>query len=72
MCDRCDWSAFLADAKALLGVLDDLPEAADDFADSVQAKLWGMIEWVEEARHVTPKMEEALDNMEAGARRWRR
>ena len=72
MCDRCEWSAFLADAKTLLDGLDDLPDRAEDFADSVRTKLWGMMEWAEEARHVTPAMEEALENMEAGVRRWQR
>lgn len=67
-----EWEEFVAEATDLLGTLDDLPERASDFAEGVREKLTGMIEWATDKEHVTPAMQTALENMEAGVSRWER
>lgn len=72
MCRTCNWEDFIADCDTLLEELDELPERAEDFADSVREKVSGMRGWVEENEHVTEKMVTALHNMIDGAARWNR
>jgi len=67
-----EWEEFVGEATDLLSELDDMPEQASDFADSVGEKVQGMIEWAREHKHVTQAMQAALANMADGAARWRR
>jgi len=49
--------------------LQGLPEEAEDFADSATSLVLRMMERAEKGT-VTPKMRDALRNVEAGAERW--
>jgi hypothetical protein len=54
----------------ILGLLDDLPDRAEDFAASVEEKVQSMQEWIEEHGDCTANMGTALENMHAGVLRW--
>lgn len=66
------WEDFVEAARECVDGLDDLPERAGDFADSVREKLESMMGWAEEHKVATAAMWTALRNMEAGADRWGR
>ena len=66
------WEEFVTDSEHLLATLDDLPERASDFADSVRERLESMIAWAREREHATPRMWTALRNMQDGVARWSR
>jgi len=72
MCDLCGWEEFLDNAEQLLADVEELPDRAEDFADSVKEKVEGMVDWARDNEHVTGPMETALDNMAAGVARWQR
>jgi hypothetical protein len=57
-------------AELILSKVNDLPEAAEDFAASVEEKTNGILEWIEENDHVTDAQIKALDNMADGVERW--
>lgn len=59
-------------ADDILADLDELPERAEDFRDSVREKVEGMRDWILENEAVTEKMETALENMKTGVDRWLR
>lgn len=59
-------------AEDILSDLDDLPERAEDFRESVREKVEGMKDWMEEHQAVTDKMIAALENMRAGLNKWLR
>lgn len=63
---------FVIGCDALLGRVDDLPTRAGDFAEGVRERIDGMRAWAIERNHVTAKMTQALDNMDAGVGRWER
>jgi len=64
---------FIEDARAVLALLDDLPERAEDFAEGVRERIEGMIEWSEDNDgFATDRMTDALSNMERGIERWQR
>lgn len=65
-----DWQRAIADIDAALSDIDDIPEAGQDFASSVQEKLEGMRRWIEDNGKVTEKMLLAIDNMHSGILRW--
>jgi DNA polymerase III epsilon subunit-like protein len=67
-----DVQDFITDCTNLIARCEDLPERAEDFANSVATKCEEMREWAEENRHVTEKMQDALDNMAGGVARWER
>jgi hypothetical protein len=70
MCDSCDWEDFVVRAEGLVDSLEDLPDRAEDFADGVRDTAEGMIETARENKHVTERMESALNNMQDGVARW--
>lgn len=72
MCKTCDWEDCIGDIDEALSNLSGLPEAAADFAASVEEKLTSIREWVEDNEHVTEAQEDAVDNMAAGIRKWMR
>ena len=70
MCNSCDWKEALADIEESLPRLEKLPEAAEDFACSVQEKLESMATWIEENEHVTEAQSTAIQNMINGIEKW--
>ena len=65
-----DPEAALDYAQELLGLLDDLPRAAEDFADDVREKVTGVHDWILERGYVTVAQASALENWRAGAVKW--
>ena len=72
MCDRCDWTMFVADCMSLEDRANDLPDRAADFADGVVVKLTSMRRWATDNEHVTDRMLVAIENIESGISRWER
>lgn len=70
--DEGDTEAFIEKCESLLGDLDDLPDRATDFADSVREKVESMRAWVERNGRVTARMTSALENMAEGLEKWRK
>jgi hypothetical protein len=56
--------------ERIMEKIHDVPEAGEDFAASVSEKVDSIWQWIEEHGRVTPKQQEALDNMESGLDRW--
>lgn len=65
-----DYEEAIEYAEHILSDLDDLPERAEDFAESVREKVTGMKSWMVEHRRVTEKMITALQNIRGGVDRW--
>jgi len=59
-------------ADEILSDLDNLPERAEEFAESVREKVEGMKDWMEEHQAVTEKMVAALQNIRGGVDKWLR
>lgn len=70
MCDECEWEDWLSTIRGAISDAGDLPERAEDFADSVKEKLGSIEAWVEEKKHITDAQQSAVANMEAGIGRW--
>lgn len=54
----------------ILDKLDELPEAAEEFSDSIKNKVLDIHEWVDSRNHCTKAQMGALENMLAGVERW--
>jgi len=54
----------------ILDDMDDMPEEAEDFAESVKLKVGSMLESIERHGSATPKMLTALENMRHGQLKW--
>lgn len=65
-----DFEEAIEYAEEILSDLDNLPERAADFAESVREKVEGMKDWMEEHQTVTEKMVTALENIRAGVDKW--
>lgn len=63
-------AAFLRRCTDALDLLDELPEAAEEFAGSCREKIESMRDWADENDYVTAPMVKALRNMVRGAERW--
>jgi len=77
MCSECGWSDFVTRVDEVLGTVNEVSDsndsdAAQDFCAGVSEKLLSMQDWASESEHVTEKMVEAVENMEAAAGRWLR
>lgn len=48
----------------------DLPPGAEEFAEGVEEKVEGIVEWIDTESHVTEKQEKALLGIRAGVDRW--
>jgi len=70
MCDECEWEESLENANRLLEATDRLPDKCLGFRDGVQERLESMRYWIETNEHVTEPMKDAMDNIEAGMRKW--
>lgn len=71
-----DGTALLAAEEAIeqcdniLELIEELPDRAEDFGDSIRTKVESMREWIVEHDHVTEAQQQSLDNMENGVLRW--
>lgn len=61
---------FVTRCRGVLEKADELPERAADFQEGVTERLQSMADWAEENSRVTPKMIEAISNIEKGIDRW--
>ncbi len=57
---------------SILELVLDLPEKAEEFADSIQTKAIDIKEFIEKNNKVTSGQFSALENMKRGAEKWRR
>lgn len=58
--------------NTILELLDDLPEKAEDFAESVRIKVLGIHQCIEDFDNVTLGQSQALENMLEGVKKWLR
>ena len=65
-----DWMEALQVIEETLALLDDLPEQAEDFRESVQDKLENICDWVREREFVTDAQANAINNMARGVDKW--
>ena len=70
-----DWEDALDQCETIIALIDDdVPDHAwdrsPDFFESIQDKITSMSEWIEEKKHVTKAMQDSLDSMERGVRKW--
>lgn len=68
--DEGDWEHALEVIEEALASLDDLPERAEDFRESVRDKLESICDWVAEHESITGAQATAVNNMIAGIERW--
>lgn len=54
----------------ILDLCEELPSRAEDFGLSIIDKVESIRDWIAANKHVTDAQQQALDNMEAGVRRW--
>lgn len=54
----------------IIAYCERIPPEGDEFADSVMAKALSIKEYAETSAEITHLQQDALDNMEAGARKW--
>jgi len=47
-----------------------LPLGAEEFAEEVQEKVEGIVEWIDTESHVTEKQDAALRGIRGGVDRW--
>jgi len=65
-----DVRQFTRACAEVLELLQDLPERAEDFADSATETVLGMLETAEGGK-ITARMRDALANTRAAAERWK-
>lgn len=66
------WEEQVDHIDSLLEDLDDLPSAADDFADKARSFLTGVRRWAKEHKHITDAQIEGIERWEGGLEKWRR
>lgn len=54
----------------ILELIEELPERAEEFGDSVREKVESMKAWIVEHDHVTEAQQQSLTNMESAVLRW--
>ncbi len=65
-----DWRAALATARDVLGLCEDVPEAGQEYAESVYEKVSSIMETISSKERVTDRQLEAMQNMRAGLEKW--
>lgn len=70
MCKKCKWEKQVTKVEDTIERLDDLPDRALEFRESVEDKLRGMLDWMTKNKHVTPHMVSAIDNMTEAVSKW--
>jgi hypothetical protein len=56
--------------EAIYEMIDELPERAEEFGDSVKNKTLDIQKTIEDRNAATPAQVQALENMKAGLERW--
>ena len=56
--------------ESLLEKIEELPDEAEDFSDSVRRRVEGILEWVEDKQTFTQNQRRALYNIDDGVERW--
>ena len=64
------WEEALYALEILLDDLDEVPEAGEDFAESVREKAESMKDWIEENEHVTERQLETIENWQVAVSKW--
>lgn len=64
------WEVAMGQIDELHSMLDDLPEAAGEFAESVLEQSSLVAKWVEENEAVSPKQLKAIQNWTSGVEGW--
>jgi uncharacterized 2Fe-2S/4Fe-4S cluster protein (DUF4445 family) len=65
-----DYEEAIEYGEDILSALDDLPDRAENFAESVREKVESMVSWMVKNQKVTEKMITALQNIRGGVDRW--
>ena len=70
-----DYKDALEQCETILELIEyDIPskarEDSPDFFEPIEERVTSMAEWITSNERITPKMAKALDNMEAGVRKW--
>lgn len=68
--DDIDPEVAIELCNEIIDKLEELPEAAEDFADSVRDKVLDIHEWIDSRNHCTKSQYGSLENMLAGVERW--
>lgn len=63
-------AAAVKQCDRIIDKCDEIPFEGADFAESIRGKVESIRKWIEQHGRVTPKQQDALDNMESGADRW--
>lgn len=66
--DLIEW---LETCERILENCEDVSECAEDFAVSVSEKIESMSEWIRKNKRITPKMIEAIENMDEALQQTR-
>ena len=66
------WQEAIAVGEELCELLEELPEQASDFVESVGEKARAIMATIERSESVTERQRDALENMLAGAEKWMR
>ena len=65
-----DTEETIAWCESIIDLIDELPERAYEFAESVGEKVRSIMETIEESGRVTEGQITALENIESGVSRW--
>lgn len=65
-----EWEKVLIQCNDILELLDELPDAAEDFVLSVEDKVISIRNWIDVNEHVTEKQATAIENIHQGVLRW--
>ena len=65
-----DWEEALELCEEIQDLLEELPDRAEDFGQSIGEKVSDMTQWIEENERVTPRQVNALENMRSGCEKW--
>lgn len=66
----CDPEEGIKLCNEILDLIEELPESAEEFKDSVQTKVLDIHQWIDSRNHVTEAQMSALENMLAGVEKW--
>lgn len=60
----------ISQAEDIISMADEVPDAGQDFAQSVVESVHEVLETMERTGRVTAKQQEALDNWQRGIEAW--
>lgn len=70
MCSECEYEQLLDEIDTLIGDCEDLPEAGEDFANSVDEKARSIRATITEHEHCSQRQKDAISNMQDGVNKW--